>query len=1390
MQTTIYKRPALGQFANIGCLYNARTDSFLPENVLTEIPYEAVEITDLNRAETKIGYNDTYQEKFDKMAICPELMATVLAGAGSLQRSGGYLNEQLNSFPTAHRALHYSLHTVQEKLNLFSNIQTKINASQLTHPEVTHIVTEIIWGANCIVSATRRLIPDEDPNASQKSLEKAFEVFEKDEAKDMSKARHFTGQFQASDTNRDDHLEVRLYSDFPFSSDCKVQDLSVAKKHIINLPSYLVEANDGKGTPITFSFLPIGFVSMIFGIPPTVTVGQPNPECLKKLVALLDSLSAAERSLNEYYDRLKRNKFCIPSNHFIEVGNQIRYAGQGKSDLLMEYSRLVKPVREGTVDSGDIWRLLENFDQSDSSPKHLSSLVNKESEKIDFVDVAMSRGAEYIGYNEETVDSFLRKKEYGTVYIMFFNAQSMRSKVEWEGNCNLLFSLLQKGHCSVAVVDCDASGRQIDGASIVHYDNGDLLTEDLYEQEKELATKSFIQYDDRYVELTEDVPAQRQAVILACPGPHCDPMIKHKWVCYFCQCPVEYSTLDKYFYCSCGRVRFDKTMFKCCNPGHGTELCSYDRRDLYRDLETMPPPNELNILILGETGVGKSTFINAFINYLTYDSLDEALTTPNLNWVIPSSFAIQLRDPNNNSFKHRKVLVGNDSDEHNSLKGQSATQKATAYAIYIQDQLVRLIDTPGMGDTKGPEQDRKNMSDVLSVLRSYDDIHGIIILLKANASRLNFMFRFVIQELLAHLHRSAGRNMVFAFTNTRGTNYTPGDSYVPLSNLLSEFSGVLQPLSQSNVYCFDSESFRYLAAKKMAGLELGHIEDYRRSWLHSSEESHRLRAHFQNIQPHPVKNTVSLNATRYLIENLIAPMRQVSKTILGSIAESEKQRIDLEVTAATGEELKAKLKITKKVLETHTHDRPITACNHVACIQNVEKEGGQGGQVKIRKSLCKYCLKYVHKLVAKKRFFKSIGHKPCSLKEITPYTTGAAGLSGCTAFHNNGGKCKVCLHSWEDHEHILVTYTEKTETTDDPEVLTALQKTNNETRAKMVMLKALEKQISEFREEHRKIQEAAARFTVYMQKNSITVYNDATLEYLHHLIKEENVKVQMGGNNIRLEALKKEREQYQAYVETVEDARKRGVPGAVPDEQGISRIVKDLYAMTHYGKELQKTANIVGSAYAAAFRETRYHIHPKQYWMRTPGRRSQASRANQHGQARHSRGRPFSSLLDIGSSKSGNATGFLDGRTEKGSFADRSSKQRKSFADDKSLQELYAQNSPENSHSSQQPPVRGLLPFDDEPNSHGDSNGSRRSSKFIKRIKELGVEKTDEPSSKTEGEKSSNVLLPIDEDPPPYETSQNQSSQSHQLNGPDSGTARPRRNRKSMKDTLKKIFGK
>ena len=61
--------------------------------------------------------------------------------------------------------------------------------------------------------------------------------------------------------------------------------------------------------------------------------------------------------------------------------------------------------------------------------------------------------------------------------------------------------------------------------------------------------------------------------------------------------------------------------FRCNNDSHGDRFSSLKPEaveDLCNNLKSF---NGLTILMLGETGVGKSTFINGFANYMQFSSL-------------------------------------------------------------------------------------------------------------------------------------------------------------------------------------------------------------------------------------------------------------------------------------------------------------------------------------------------------------------------------------------------------------------------------------------------------------------------------------------------------------------------------------------------------------------------------------------------------------------------------------------------------------------------------------------------------------------------------------------------------------------------------------------------
>lgn len=194
---------------------------------------------------------------------------------------------------------------------------------------------------------------------------------------------------------------------------------------------------------------------------------------------------------------------------------------------------------------------------------------------------------------------------------------------------------------------------------------------------------------------------------------------------------------------------------------------------------------------------------------------------------------------------------------------------------------------------------------------------------------------------------------MFGFTNTRGSNYQPGDTFQPLQKLLQKHGDVIPGLTKDTVYCYDSESFRYLAARSQ-GVDMGHIGEYRNSWDHSALTARRMVDYFASRKPHEVRNTVSLNETRHLIAELIGPMARITSAIADTLSKQEKQIHDLQNTHLKGKQLAAKLTTTKTVIDSKPLDKPRTVCSNSKCCSYISNPSSEGATVTLFKSRCQY----------------------------------------------------------------------------------------------------------------------------------------------------------------------------------------------------------------------------------------------------------------------------------------------------------------------------------------------------------------------------------------------------------------------------------------------------
>lgn len=250
-------------------------------------------------------------------------------------------------------------------------------------------------------------------------------------------------------------------------------------------------------------------------------------------------------------------------------------------------------------------------------------------------------------------------------------------------------------------------------------------------------------------------------------------------------------------------------------------------------------PTIYNVLLLGETGVGKSTFINSAANYITYKFFDDAEKNEPMV-LIPSRFTI-----NDKNKKEHNIQIGAGADCNEILEtGVSATQgvKTYLFPIWKNKSKVRIIDTPGLGDTRGIEQDEINYYTVLKYVGSLDQLHAICFLLKPTTSRRTLFFEYCFSQLLCRLDKPAANKLFFVFTKARGTNYSAKETTSVLEAIFSEIKkynpDVKIPLKvNKNVFCFDNEVFRYLAAKHQnVEFSKDEINNYKLSWSKSSTD--------------------------------------------------------------------------------------------------------------------------------------------------------------------------------------------------------------------------------------------------------------------------------------------------------------------------------------------------------------------------------------------------------------------------------------------------------------------------------------------------------------------------------------------------------------------------
>ncbi|XP_041461184.1 uncharacterized protein LOC121412439 [Lytechinus variegatus] len=1139
-------RASLGRTAKLGALYDIRTETFLKDTLFaSKLEDDMVDTMDLAETVIEMTTSDSLLEKCKKLNIEAELEVSVATGMVKLDGSGAFLGDEQTSARAQSMSLIYKLKTVNEEVMLRQN-KDIIDKEILydTKPDATHVVVGIDWGAQCTITCEYQNVENADVTTVREEINVELEKLKKEadakgtvkvdlEDKMKHEKRKLAFKCRADVSSRDKNLPVTYEG-----------AVDIAR----SLPTLVENTNGGKGVPVTYHLMPLENVRKKCKIQVGIenVYREIDEATIRRATGILEKVKEKRQQVHDIHQDMTHNCEYISDETLKKIDAVLGEVRNKEFRFKFDLQNVVKSIRSGKGDSSVLEEFLSKIDSHEISTSNYENEFTPYLRKVRNVRSMLEKGIKYVGKKDELV-----KDGRENSFVFYIPKCGSRDVVEKNRVyfMRLLSSLSDGETCQFIVADQEIAPSSIwpdyiNEPTIEKYVNGMRTSEDLYKEEGKFLEMCMIQvvnpHPDDHISRDKTIVKIRCPNTLAGEGSGCigDP---DTWICSNCKQTVEYGTLSKMFYCRCGKSKPKDSYFRCNDPHHGMDFVRYPEAILHDNLSRLEPVQEMNILILGETGVGKSTWINGFQNYLKFANLTEAMETKEFDALVPSSFILTKDD------EQREINIGTRDRNEEQEVGSSATKEPRSYVFKVGDKLLRLIDTPGIGDTGGIEQDKINMNKILSYLTYFSQLHAICILLEPNKSRLTPMFRFCIQELLVQLHNSAKNNIVFCFTHARQTFYQPGDTLPALNKELENRNVGIQ-VTKDKYFCFDNEPFRFLACIKNGVMfNEADIATYSSSWDRSVEETMRLLKYVESeLTPHNVKETIGMNEARRIILAMGKPLAEVANTI------NQNVEVAREITKII---LKANNEIStlKEVLKFKGYDvsrkelnYPRTVCASPKCISYVP----------------------VGNTMVQNTVYETICHSHCHLPGVPIETTNNIQLYNCQAMTD--GTCDTCQHSYKEHMHITYDLV-KTETEFlSPKIQSEINRIRNKKSKIQTMIHEINNKIEELKVEEKIIMETAAKFGSFLKSNALIPYNDAVDDYLDMCIKQEEAKQGKYRNETILDTMRNTKQEYNKQREILDIALKEGANENVTEPEHVKELQENLFQLKHFGATLRK----------------------------------------------------------------------------------------------------------------------------------------------------------------------------------------------------------------------------
>ena len=197
-----------------------------------------------------------------------------------------------------------------------------------------------------------------------------------------------------------------------------------------------------------------------------------------------------------------------------------------------------------------------------------------------------------------------------------------------------------------------------------------------------------------------------------------------------------------------------------------------------------------NIMVIGETGTGKSFWLHNLVNYIHNIQLEE-------------NNRYYLFDEKNLEEQYEKQYG-------EKLPNNLIVDKPYVYnikATNIYQNPIRVIDTPGYGDSRGLTKDKSRIQNIKKLLNelNINSLNSICLFIKASTTRINIMLKFIYSQLISLFNKEIFNNLLVIFTFYDG--YKNIYALETLKNKDDDFYKCFGDIN--NIPCFTFDNMAY-----------------------------------------------------------------------------------------------------------------------------------------------------------------------------------------------------------------------------------------------------------------------------------------------------------------------------------------------------------------------------------------------------------------------------------------------------------------------------------------------------------------------------------------------------------------------------------------------------